>query len=587
MMKGIRTVMPAAVAASVTLAVGVVPATATAADATPAAATSAVAGGCPAVQMIAVNDVADSSLGESDTGFLSQVAAPVLAAANGDNAVNENAGFSAPSTTPTPVAVGLPSQVDDWKPDVWGTATAMATPTQDGGDVWGEPETTTGVAGDPVEVTPEETTPATTPKASVAGAVGVPQVGRTIVSVKSTNDTRAYLPGVTGPDNIPNYEESINTAIADTKAVLSDIDARCPSTKVVLLGVGQGAQAASAVSKEIGAGEVFDSSKVLGVSLFADPTREEDQPVVASGASAPAGASGSWDVRTAPGAGIATVRGDTAGVPSGGYGQVADRTVSWCATGDTSCAIPKEAPLRTLVSNTTTAVAGKAPEVALQNVADTLAPAVALGTVESLAQDVDFGPDGFSFKRAQDADETLIGRIAHDSGRRIAPDEFQDRLLTAGMSLGGMALAAGATVVKEVIKPENIAQIAAASAISPAAGAGAALLIAGGAAIKLISPATVTTGAARLADEAKAAGVDDEGVADAAVMAAVGTQVSKQQGTYDTVAATESGQSPATATTDWLLGVVGGVLGRDLGASTPSTPAVFDASAVQAAVKAV
>ncbi|MHA2788307.1 cutinase family protein [Corynebacterium sp. S7] len=560
-------------------------------------------GTCPSVQMIAVNDVADSALDQADAGFLADVSTPVLVAANEEGTPSEalDAGFRAPAgpadTEDVPTGSGGDSDAD-WKPDVWGEAgeTADASSTSWKPDVWGETtataETSQGEAAlESLEESVEESesalateTPSAT--AEVQPEAQTPEVGRTIISVQSTDDTRAYIPGVTGPDSVPSYNESITRAVSDTESVLDEIDEACPGTKVILLGSGQGAQAASIVSKRIGAGEVFPADKVLGVSLFADPSRGEDQPVVASGDSAPAGATGQWDAEAAPGAGVATVTGETANAPEGDFGDVADRTVSWCAEGDTSCALPEGAPLRTLVANTAAGTEGKAPEQALSHVTDVLAPAVLLGSVETLASDVEFGDDGFTFSRASSPDSTLVGRIATESEREVPQDEMEQRLLASGMQIGGMALAAGVTVAKEMVRPENIAQIAAASAVSPAAGVGAALVIGGGvAATELISPRTMTTGAVRLADEAQSLGIEDEGLAQAAVDAAVGSEVSKSNGAYSQGAATATGETASDATTGWLLDVVGTEIGRELGAGPQTGPATYDTAAIAAALK--
>lgn len=574
---------------------------------------------CPAVQMIAINDVNDSALGQSDSGFLSTVAAPVLASANDDSTSDADldGGFTAPAKTSTSATSEqdsdsdsdvwgdadetTPSSNGDWKPDVWGDAEAEdeVTPTASASDdwkpsAWDEDTTTSAAADEPEdkESTQESsgqtsTTAQTSATAATTttSAAKAPSVGRTIIEVESTDDTRAYLPGVTGPDTVPAYDESISTAMADVETVLEEIDTTCPNTKIVLLGVGQGAHAASTVSKRIGAGEVFPADKVLGVSLFADPSRAEDQPVVANGADAPAGAQQSWDAEQAPGAGVATVREDVEATGDSDYGSVADRTVSWCAEGDTTCALPADTPLRTVVANTAEGTEGKAPEHVLRHVTDVLAPAVVLGSVETLASDVEFGPGGFTFNRAASADSTLIGRVAAESDRQVPQDEMQERLLSAGMQIGGMALAAGVTVAKEVVQPHNVAQIATAASVSPAAGVGTALVIAGAAAGELVSEQTMTTGAARLADEAKAFGVDDEGLAQAAVQAAVGSEVSKSTGAYSTSPSTASGASAASATTDWLLDIVGAELGRPLSAKEQSAPATYDTAAVEAALQ--
>lgn len=525
-----------------------------------AAAEDAPERACPGVQLVIVNDASDSTLANVDSGFLAEVTDPILEAANDDTTEAVDAGFTAPTPTATATA---DAGSGSWKPDVWGTQSATTSATST------------------VTETPTSQAPATETDSDDSSV----NVGRTVISVASTKDTRAYIPGVTGPDTTPAYEESIQQAVDDTESVLAEISEQCPDTKVSLLGVGQGAQAVSIVSKKIGAGDLIDSSKVIGVAMFADPSRAADQPVVANGASAPAGASQNWDVTPASGAGVATVTGQTVGADSGTYGKLADRAVSWCATGDVACSLASDTPLGRLVSNGMEATAGKAPEAQLAYVTDTLGPAVVLASVETLAEDVQFGDGGFSFKAASSPSQTLIGRIATESAAPVDQTEMQQRLVSAGMQIGGMALAAGVTVAKEVVKPENIAQIAAASAISPAAGAGAALLIASSAATDLVNERTLTTGARRLASEAQAVGIDDDGLAQAAVQAAVGSQVSKSAGAYDSAGMTASGQSAAEATTSWLADVVGAELGKNLSTGTVQQASTFDSNAIAAAMK--
>lgn len=538
-----RTTRAIAIGASVLLVgAGPAPATATT-NPSPAEKPS-----CTPVQMVMIQDVADS--GASD-GFLSEVTRPVLMAANGDT-WSQTSGYTPSTQTPetsTPFEAG---HSDSWKPDAgWGaTTTAAAT---DGG--W--PTTTTTAAPTSAD---ELTT--TTPSPTTAPAANT--VGRVVIEVDNSRDDRAYIPGVSGPDT-PGYTESINTAVTTTQTTLEKISQQCPSTNFVLMGVGQGAQVASTVAKKIGAGDGIAADKIRGVALFADPSRTENQPLVASGAATPAGATTDFGTQTTKGAGLATVTGQAE--EDGGYGQIADRTVSWCLEGDSTCSLEQGTPLRALIANTEEGTQNKPPEQALAHVTDILAPAVLLAGVETLAEDVQFGPGGFTFKRVGTVNDTLIGRIAADSDRQIPQSEMSNRLVAAGAQIGGMALAAGITVVKKTLTPSNIAQIAAASALSPAAGAGVALLKAGEAAIDLVSPLTLTSAAVRLSDEAEAAGIDDHGLAEAAVQAAVGTGMGKNS--YRTQPVTTSGQTATGATSDWLLEVVGQEVGRTL--SDPTT----------------
>ena len=145
--------------------------------------------------------------------------------------------------------------------------------------------------------------------------------------------------------------------------------------------------------------------------------------------------------------------------------------------------------------------------------------------MESLAEDLNFGENGFTFKRAKSVDDTLIGRITANAETKVDQSEMDRRLVAAGAQLGGMALAAGVTVAKKVITPSNIAQIAAASALGPEA---AGLVVAEKlieASTDLFTPETASTGAMRVVDEAKASGMEDTEIAEVAVEAAVGETI--------------------------------------------------------------
>ncbi|MEZ2190073.1 hypothetical protein [Corynebacterium sp. CCM 9204] len=151
-------------------------------------------------------------------------------------------------------------------------------------------------------------------------------------------------------------------------------------------------------------------------------------------------------------------------------------------------------------------------------VTDTLGPAVVLGGVETLADDLSFGPNGFEIARTETSDETMIGRLAAETERPNGDlGEMGTCLVTAGFQLGVMALAAGITFAKEVITPTNLAQIAAAGAADPLAAVPVVASKLAQASLKIITPATATGVAARVFDEIKAAGMGDAGLADVAV----------------------------------------------------------------------
>ena len=300
------------------------------------------------------------------------------------------------------------------------------------------------------------------------------------------------------------------------------------------------------------------------------------------------------NAQTAEGAGVVTVAEQST---PGGYGKLSDRTVSWCVDGDVRCGVKKAAPLTRLVEASNKNINfERDPQGSVRYVADVLGPAVALAGVESLAKDLDFGSNGFTFKRAQSSDETLIGRITENTESDSVKNQTdtERRLVASGQQLGGMALAAGITVAKKVLTPSNIAQIAAAATLDPMAGATVAGVKIIEASTDLFTPQTATTGAVRLLDEATASGVEVPEVAEAAVTTVVSESVG--QAAYKNQVVTDSGQTPASATTRWLSAMAADELGQaaspELVAASNNTTtsqkgATFDRAASKTAMESL
>lgn len=157
-----------------------------------------------------------------------------------------------------------------------------------------------------------------------------------------------------------------------------------------------------------------------------------------------------------------------------------------------------------------------------------------------------------------------------------------------------MALAAGITVAKKVLTPSNIAQIAAAATLDPMAGATVAGVKIIEASTDLFTPQTATTGAVRLLDEATASGVEVPEVAEAAVTTVVSESVG--QAAYKNQVVTDSGQTPASATTRWLSAMAADELGQaaspELVAASNNTTtsqkgATFDRAASKTAMESL
>ncbi|AKK07404.1 Cutinase (plasmid) [Corynebacterium mustelae] len=533
--------------------------------AVPAVAQSGVSGGreCPRMHMVVVHDAADSAaLSDQDHGFLGSIVKPVVDAAN-PGVKDYSAGFSAAASS---VAQPVPSVSGGWKKDVWGTSAPAAASSA----ATTAPAVSSSVVGSTgVSTTQEQQND------------GVAQVSRTYVNVEGFR-TGAFIPGVHSETDA-SWRDHVDGGLKKTSAVVEEIHRTCPDTKLVLLGNSQGAAVVSELARSIGAGEgPVPSSVIAGVATFADPTRAEDWPTTTDRSNAVVKAP------AASGQGLATV---AEGSASRGYGSLEGKTVSWCVEGDTRCGIKKAAPAVRLAEAANREVDfARNPEASLRYVADVLAPAVALASVETLAEDVQFGGSGFRFSRAASADETLIGRIAVNTESSVDRSDMDRRLVAAGAQLGGMALAAGVTVAKKVITPANIAQIAAASAAGPEAAAvvvGVKVIEAGA---SLFTAETATSGAVRLLDEAKAGGMEVPEVAEAAVETVVGEAIGDSA--YVNQPITDRGQSASGATKTWLAGLAAKELGDDapegLVAASRSPEKVsgvrFDKAAVDAAV---
>ena len=495
-------------------------------------------GGCPKMQFVVVHDSQDAKAQSSeDTGFLGDVVSPVVTAANDKN-VDKSAGFS---EAPNPSSSASASAA------VPSTSSMTATTTQQGSewkkqDYWGS--TSTKPQEPTATSSPTVTSAVTTASTSTNEPQSSAKIGRTYVNITGIR-TGAFIPGVHAETD-DDWRSTTAAGKEKTNQTIADIHKKCPATKVALVGDNQGAAIVSEISRDIGAGKgVIEPNLVAGVATFADPTRGKDQPTVASGADAPAAAPGTsgrnvsaategFASETTEGTGLATVAEKES---PRGYGELSDRTVSWCAEGDTRCGVKKPAPLTRLAEVTNKDVDfAKNPEGSVRHIADVLGPAVALAGAETLAEDVNFGSNGFTFNRAESAEKTLIGRIADNSESHVEQSEFDQRLVAAGQQLGGMALAAGVTLALAGVKVIE-------------------------ASVDLFTPETATTGALRVMDEAKAGGVEVPEIAETTVATVVSQTV--EDSAYRKQPMTESGDSAQSATTSWLSGVAADELGDE------------------------
>ena len=542
---------------------------------------------CAAVHMVLVNGTFDTAPGvdpNSDHGFYAQVATKAMERANDGTVADKSAGIQAPvvgGLEPAAVTETISEQKPQWGdsdgvgaglPGVgaaaWGpqgtAATATSTPAV-GEDLW----TVTTTEPDVVEGE-EAAAPTTSPASQWPSETqgeqteqDVQRIARTYVTYPATAGG-AYVPGIHQPPTADStsYAASMATGVDNAKSVLDQIEQECSDTKVFISGYSQGAQVASTVLRDIGAGAgPVDPQMVAGGALMSDPTRAESAPLILGGTATPAPAPGTRGIAVrqlgpvgseeiVPGGGIAV---DHSVLEGEGFGALNGRVASYCLPGDLVCAMPVQSPLPKLVTSVAEEVNLNDPVGSLRAIAETLGPAVVLGGVESVSEGVSFGSRGFQVSRASNPNATLLGRIATETQRVDRdPGEMEQRLVAGITKIGGMALGAGITVAREVVTPANIAQIAAAGIVGPQAAGAVAIAKLAESSMKLITPELLGGASRRVMDEVQAAGLNEQTLTTVATQAAQWNAQNAHAG-YSTAPVTPDGRTAAEATADWAV----------------------------------
>ena len=301
--------------------------------------------------------------------------------------------------------------------DLWGDSDKSSDKSSDSNDQWGSGDKDSSTDSEDEdssdslwEDAPENNTDEWKTEEKDAVEKDGTRIARTYVTYPAAAGG-AIVPGLK-PSAPVAYTESMEKGAENTAKVLNEVAAKCPNTKVFLAGHSQGAQVASTVAREIGSGESdFPADKVAGVALFSDPTRDKGVQVMQGGESTPAAVPGTDGGHTKQvgefnspeqdkldGAGMGLDK-------TGGkdFGELADRTASWCSEGDLVCDLPISGRLSDLVVGTAERLDLHDPEESLKAVSDTLGPAVQLGGLDDVKDDgIDFGDGGFKVESVSD-----------------------------------------------------------------------------------------------------------------------------------------------------------------------------------------
>lgn len=395
------------------------------------------------------------------------------------------------------------------------------------------------------------------PVVRAANADGQDRIARTYVPYP------ASFGGFVPSEDQSSYAKSVTVGIDNGKKLIAETVERCPETKIFVAGYSQGAQVASAIARDIGAGNgPVEPDQFAGAALMSDPTRAMGAPVFQGGASrsTPGAVPGTEGtsvaaIGVAAGAPVPEGRGISPNTAAADFGAVADRVASFCVPGDLACDTPTDSDLFQVVAN----IAGQSetggdPVQALLNVATVTGQSVLFTAAETISEDISYS-DGTGFTIAQASrGNTTLARMARysDPTRAQNPADQTAMLIEAGTKLAGMALGASITVAKKTLTLENIAQIALAGAANPAAGAAVLVGQLAVNATDVVTPATVDSGLRRVAGEIEHTVTDTAGLVDMATKTQTWNTIDSH-GAYDRIPFSASGQSPAALTQQWVL----------------------------------
>ncbi|MEV0246425.1 cutinase family protein [Nocardia sp. NPDC050712] len=398
---------------------------------------------------------------------------------------------------------------------------------------------------------------------------------------------RAYVPyessfgGFTAGGVTP-YAQSVAAGLDRLRGMARSVLDRCPGSRLAIVGYSQGAHVASLFAQEVGQGKgVVAPDKIAAVALFGDPTRNPGAPLFP-------GSPGKTNPDAAPdtdGAEVAAIAALNQTPASGGgiaperdqaknFAALTGRVASFCTAGDLSCDAPTGAPILKAVAN----IAGQAQVSGGDPIASlvSIAQALAYTSIKTVSKVVNEDVSGNSLSNLSLSPKKSISERLADASDPRTPIEVNSAF-QALLKVGMIGLNAVVTVVKAVINPATIAELATAGLANPVAGLallGAKLL---GAIPELIPPTTIS----RLVTQAFTAVVQN--ITDNSELLNVTTWVKywetvQRHGAYDSAAVTASGDAPVRFVADWFAAVARdldeklGSGGVPLSVSTTPTP---------------
>ncbi|MBF6542665.1 cutinase family protein [Nocardia brasiliensis] len=381
---------------------------------------------------------------------------------------------------------------------------------------------------------------------------------------------RAYVPyessfgGATAGAAVP-YSESVTGGLVRLRTMAKNVADRCADTRFAVVGYSQGAHVASVFAQEVGQGNgVLPADKVAAVALFGDPTRNAGAPLFpgSPGKATPDPAPGTAGDRLAAltalpltpatGGGIGPDRDRAAN-----FGALTGRVASFCAAGDLACDAPQGAPILKAVTNVVgqSKLSGGDPITSLVSIAQ----ALAYTSIKTATKVVNEDVQGNSLATLSLSPKKSISERLADAADPRTPLDLP-AALQALLKVGMIGLNAVVTVVKSVLNPAAISELATAGLSDPPA----ALLSLGtklaGALTQLVPP---TTGV-RLVNQAFDAVVQN--ITDNSELLNTTTWVRywdtvQRHHAYNTATVAANGDTPTTFVADWFAAIARDIAG--------------------------
>ncbi|RJO68389.1 cutinase family protein [Nocardia panacis] len=382
---------------------------------------------------------------------------------------------------------------------------------------------------------------------------------------------RAYVPyessfgGVLGGGRAP-YADSVAGGLGRLRAMSADILRRCPETRLAVIGYSQGAHVASVFAQEVGLGHgAVAADRIAAVALFGDPTRNPGAPLFpgAPGKDSPDPAPGTEGARLtsvralpeppASGGGIGPERDRAAA-----FGALTGRVASFCAAGDLACDAPIGAPLLRAVASIAgqSELSGGDPIASLESIAQALA-FTSIKTAAAVAGQDLRGSTAANLSLAPQ--KSISERVADAADPRSRVD--LPGALQALLRVGLIGLNAVNAVIRTVLNPAAIADLATAGLSDPVGSLqllGTRLV---GSVTQLVPPTTVS----RLVNQAYGAVVgtitDNAELLDATTWVRYWDTVQRHTG-YNNAAVSANGQAPTRFVAGWLAAVAADLAGK-------------------------